>query len=340
MATIYQRGESYYLQWHDASTNRQHRVSLGQVSEYEAETRRQDKELELRTGKPSFLFAPSDLFGVLAVRYLDWHESAFPDSHDRIKFIVEHRLTAFHHRPLNAITSSDMERWLAARGKEKAKHTGRRISAGTVAKELRTLRAVLAKGIEWQMLATNPAAGVKAPRDFKSAPPHWYTAAQLAELYAVDPSRAPIWRLMANTGLRRREAQQLKWSDVHPGELHVISRAGARTKSGKWRAVPLSPGARDALAALKPAAGEGGEYVLPKMTQASLSRAFARAAEKAGIGGSLHSLRHSFCANLVSSGVPLRTVQVLAGHSTVAVTERYAHVAPDALAGAVRNLAL
>jgi integrase len=46
-------------------------------------------------------------------------------------------------------------------------------------------------------------------------------------------------------------------------------------------------------------------------------------AKRAGIGGSLHRLRHTFCAHMVMTGVPLRRVQILAGHADYATTEKY-----------------
>ncbi len=39
-------------------------------------------------------------------------------------------------------------------------------------------------------------------------------------------------------------------------------------------------------------------------------------------------LRHSFASHCVMAGYHLREVQVWMGHSTVQVTERYAHLAP------------
>ncbi|HFK2946624.1 TPA: tyrosine-type recombinase/integrase [Stenotrophomonas maltophilia] len=57
---------------------------------------------------------------------------------------------------------------------------------------------------------------------------------------------------------------------------------------------------------------------------------FKRDSELAGVGGHLHRLRHTFCAHLVMAGVPLRRVQLLAGHADYATTEKYyAHLTPD-----------
>lgn len=326
MATIYWRGNRAYLQWSEGG--HQIRKSLGSVSQYEAETRRQAKELELRTGEQ--LFRPSELFGVHAVRYLDWHRGQFPDSHSRVRFIVEHRLTGFHDRPLASITQLEIEQWVIARAKE--------VKTGTAEKELRTLKALLNKATEWKLLESNPAEHVSAPQSVESEPIHWYTPAELQRLYKADRLHAHVWQFLANTGLRRREAMQLKWADIRDGNIWVVSREGARTKSAKWRQIPISPGAAVALPRLR--LGNKTAYVLPRLAKESWSRAFAKATERAKVGGSLHSLRHSFAANLVSAGVSLRVVQRLMGHATIKTTEQYAHVSETALQSAVQGLKL
>ncbi|HEV2383373.1 MAG TPA: tyrosine-type recombinase/integrase [Terriglobia bacterium] len=50
-----------------------------------------------------------------------------------------------------------------------------------------------------------------------------------------------------------------------------------------------------------------------------------------------HSLRHSFASRLVMACVGLRTVQKM-GHKTIAMTCRYAHLAPEHRLDAVRKL--
>lgn len=42
-----------------------------------------------------------------------------------------------------------------------------------------------------------------------------------------------------------------------------------------------------------------------------------------------HDLRHSFASNLVAAGVPILQVQKWMGHSSIAMTMRYAHLAPE-----------
>ena len=98
---------------------------------------------------------------------------------------------------------------------------------------------------------------------------------------------APIWRLLANTGMRRTEAQQLRWIDVTDSHLRVVSSDSERTKSGKWRSVPLSDGAQEALEHLRALTRESA-YVLPPRQGASLTRAFGKALDRASLEGSLH----------------------------------------------------
>ena len=91
--------------------------------------------------------------------------------------------------------------------------------------------------------------------------------------------------------------------------------------------------ALDALASL-------GEDRLVTCHVDTLGDWFAQDAKVAGVGGSLHWLRHTFCTYLAQAGVSLHDIKELAGHSSIAVTEIYAHHAPGAGQAAIAKLAL
>src|SRR5439155_24310829 len=51
-----------------------------------------------------------------------------------------------------------------------------------------------------------------------------------------------------------------------------------------------------------------------------------------------HTLRHTFASWAVMRGVSLKELQELLGHSSLAMTMRYAHLAPEHLRAAVSRL--
>ena len=350
MPTLRQRGAAWYLCWSEGGA--EIRRSLGRLSVAEAREALRLKRDELKRARlAGIVELPSGhvpSFREYAMEYLRWHEREYPASNERVAQIVKQYLIPhFGDTALDRLSKGQTERYKASR---KAK-------AETVSKELRTLQAVMNRAVYLELVTRNPVKGVKPPRSVDSRPPRWYSDQELQAIYANSKplagdeavkgrpvnspveDYAPVWRLLANTGLRRAEAQQLQWTDVTRTSLRVLSQEGARTKSGRWRQVPLSKGAQEALGVLKSMAGRK-PHVLPRMHAGSLSRAFSLALQRAGLDGSLHCLRHTFCAHLVTAGVPLRTVQVLAGHASVTTTERYAHLAPDHLQDSVGRLML
>ena len=75
------------------------------------------------------------------------------------------------------------------------------------------------------------------------------------------------------------------------------------------------------------------------ITEPMLRLAFTKARDDCGMSHiHFHDLRHTYASWLVQSGAPLRVVQELLGHSTVAMTQRYSHLSGEHLAAAVSNM--
>lgn len=55
----------------------------------------------------------------------------------------------------------------------------------------------------------------------------------------------------------------------------------------------------------------------------------SRDSAKLGKDAVFHTLRHTYISRLVMAGVNLRVVQELAGHKTISMTMRYAHLARE-----------
>lgn len=328
MASISQRGDSWYIHYID--DGRRIRKSLGKITQAQAEKVRRRIELELAHGAQLLMPRQGPLLQQFAPEYVDWYASEHPSSYKRVAQIIEsHLIKEFGLMPMDAIEPRQVEAWKAKRKQAKAKPE-------TIIKELRTLKAMLNRAVDWEVIDRNPIARVKEPKNVDSKPPRWYTTDDMRALYEASPHHAPIWQLMANTGLRRGEALNLREDHRKPDRLVIVSEDGARTKSGKWREIPLNGAAIDALDNL---ALENG-YYLPRVNPVSLTRAFGNCARRAKIGGNLHCLRHTYCSHLVMAGVPLRTVQMLAGHAHFSTTEKYAHLAPEHLADSAHKISL
>ena len=339
MATIRRRGNAWQL---DLRAEGGGQKSLGPITEAEAEAILA-AERERLTGAQA-LAGP--LFADWAVTYAAHRARQYADSYYRVEQMLRtHLIPWFGSVPIAQIGPRQVHDYTAARLATGAK-------PATVLKECQTLRAALRFAVRLEVLQVNRAALADLPRDTTSRPPRWYTAEELTALYAAELAPLPsqsdehrelhprlrwTWGLMANTGLRRGEALHLRWRHVGRDEIRIVSEEGARTKSAKWRLVPVGEGAAEALEALR---GDR-EWVVPQIRPESLSRAHVRTCERAGVqDGHIHCLRHTYAAHLVQRGVPLRTVQVLMGHASMKTTEQYAHLAPGHLRDAVRGVRL
>lgn len=303
MARLYKRGPCYYLDW--AENGQRFRRSLGEIDRKAAEAIQAEKEAELHG-----LITPTRglIVSALIADYLKWYEKARPTTFRRAKSDLKKFLAAFGTLAAEGLDPRQVEVW-----EVNCK------ALGSAHKALKLAKAAFKRAMRTGLIRINPLDAVQATAPLMSRAPDYYRPKQLQALYKT--TRGPLWRFMVNTGVRRGEMAKALRGDVRDGTLYVESLPSGRTKSGKWRAIPLNA---DAKAALK---GLGKDRLVDAHPD-TLSDWFAEDATEAKLPGTLHWLRHTFCTALVQSGVSLYDVQKLAGHSSVTVTEQYAHHAP------------
>lgn len=330
MATVTKRGKSWVLNWHDASG--QHRVTIGRVdlmTRREADALAKAKDIELAShDQVTALGGRRVRVGDALNSYLLWRGALYPDSNAGVERELRRLLIDFNKQQLDHITTAALAAWVVKRRDE--------IKLSSLIKQFNQIKTFLRWCDKHGFRLDRNALAMPAPRNTVSAPIFWYTAEQLQTLYSVSGEYAAWWKLIANTGLRRVEALNLLWEDVKDDAIHVVSRSKNRTKSGRWRIVPLSPGAREALDALP----RTHPTVLPPQTLNALTWKFKYYSTKAGVGGSLHKLRHTFASHLAMQGRSLRDIQQLLGHSSVTTTEIYAHLSQTHLNNAVSGLTI
>lgn len=318
----YPRGVSYTLDYFEHDTRK--RVALGFITQHDAETARIEKELELR-GIKTDRVRDSLIFMHFATEYLEWYAVAHPSSYYRIEQIFrQHFLPVFGSMPLEEITVRRAEKYAEKRQQPIRNLTGpvKRVKKETVNKELRQLKAAMNKAVDWEKIPFNPIARLKFLKVNDSKQIHTFTKKELLKIYKAS-DRAHWWQLLANTGMRVSEAQHLKWDDINSKSIRILSTEEKRTKSGLSRSIPLFKGAEKALNAFD----QSDEFVYPQMVRTSFSRIAKQDIQAVGLTGSAHTYRHTFCTMLLDGGMDLPSIQKLAGHSTIKVTEKYLH--PD-----------
>jgi integrase/recombinase XerD len=202
-------------------------------------------------------------------------------------------------------------------------------------------------------LTENPAENLESPKQGQRLPKNLsnedisalLAAADTGLAYAHDETasalrardRAIVYLLYA-TGLRISELTGLTPHDVdlQLGYLRV------KGKGGKERIAPFAPVAGEHLrhwieehrASLQPATDH--VFINSRglaLTRQSVWKTLKELALQAGISTTLspHKLRHSFATHLLQSGMNLRSLQMLLGHSDLSTTQIYAHVTPEHL---------
>jgi len=186
-------------------------------------------------------------------------------------------------------------------------------------------------------------------------------------LYAKAPAVSTAYAIGALAGLRTSEVRALRWEhvDLRAGIIHVqvqVERRKGRAASS-WsadgtamlkdrdsRVVPIQPGLAPILFTRRseftsapaglvcPPLRKGSRRFLDDHTMGAYLREVLQALGLARPGlGWYECTRHTMASQYVMAGGALETLQRILGHSTVLVTERYAHLRPGHYSIADRN---
>jgi integrase len=296
---------------------------------------------------------------------------------ERLRFELHLATAHFAGQPIDSITPVDIAEWLRAMQRKKAKDRrgARPLSRLTIQRVLSLVSAIFEEaGPQGRgLLGQNPCLGMRVKSQTKSTEEVW-TFLSPEEQKAIRTSKdiAAADRLAIlfalGTGLRQGEQFNLELRDLHCAadevEPRVVVRFGSRgkaPKNGKIRTVPLFGLALDAAREwLKVRGKVVSPLVFPTPTGSRrrvgkplgngrfiddvYTDRFVTVLALAGIRRSVrwHDLRHSCASSLVGGfwGEPwsLEEVKEMLGHSSVTVTQRYAHLGETAMKRAVRKI--
>jgi integrase len=146
----------------------------------------------------------------------------------------------------------------------------------------------------------------------------------------IGPHAAAGLRLALFTGARSGEVTAIEW--LHLDWRRKLARL-PDSKTNEPRTIHLSDAALEVIKTVP----RVGRFVIagvkPDAPFKNLSRAWIVARKFAGLDDvRLHDLRHSFASLAAGRGVSLQMIGKLLGHRVPATTQRYAHLARDAVA--------
>lgn len=222
------------------------------------------------------------------------------------------------------------------------------LAKSTRARRLSAIKQLYRFAFEEGWRDDNPAIQIKGPGKAQRLPKTLEISEVDRLLDAARNSRRDALRntclmeLLYATGMRVTELVSLPVSAAR-GDPRMLL---VRGKGGKERLVPLSPPARDALAAYlavwdaaEDAARQNGKaaskFLFPSrgaaghMTRQRFFLLIKEIAVNGGVSPSKvtpHTLRHAFATHLLAGGADLRSIQTMLGHADVATTEIYTHV--------------
>jgi site-specific recombinase XerD len=246
--------------------------------------------------------------------------------------------------PLSAFDRTQVAAFLRAAGSAG-------LSPRTMARRLAALRGCGRFLLRHGWLTSDPTLGLKNPRLSRPLPRVLASAelgralAALANLPAGGDAVATrdraVLELLYSAGLRVSELVSL---DDHAVDL-ASGFARVVGKGGRERSAVIGAEARAALRAYMKSRPPALDATSPPLFRGPQGRRLSTrtvqrlvAARLTGLAHDLrvspHVLRHSFATHMLDRGAPLREVQELLGHASIAATQVYTHVTPARLRAA------
>ena len=229
----------------------------------------------------------------------------------------------------------------------------KRVKDWTVNNDIKDLKAIFNKALEWGFVHSNPAKKIEYIEISDAKPIRFLSEEEYRKFMEVCKNEFkeyyPIFYTFVHTGMRRGEILGLDWADIDfkRNIIHIRSKDGFRpkgidkkNKQAKTRLIPIHDRLTHLLYRLRKPVGRVFTYRNRPYSDNRLGRALMKITEKAGIKGltRLHELRHSYATFLVKHGVDIYKVKELLGHSDIRDTMKYAHMPTEFMKEDVKKL--
>jgi len=318
------------------------RIALGRPPEVRAEEARTLARAQLAKvmldGLPVAQKARRDNFGATLFRdfalrfWADYSRHWKPSTRKGNRARIFKDLTdIFGHQRVDAIRKSDVLRWRDS--------WADRSGAFNRTIPIMSVMMGYAEQLGMRPRGSNPCRGTprykrKLVDRFLSAREFNRLAGTLCDFEECNPISVQAIRLLIYTGARHGEVVGLRWEWVQPPRLMLPdSKTGAKI-------VYLNRQAQAVLDAMPNKADTG--LVFPSVRgdkPIALSPIWHEIRRHAALPDvRLHDLRHSFASIAIADGISLVVIGKLLGHALAETTERYAHLADEAIVDAAKRI--
>jgi len=243
---------------------------------------------------------------------------------------------------IRGFISSEKEKFYKSKKKIKKSY-----SPKTVNRRLASIKSFFKYLYNFEKINDNPAMYVRMQKVVKTLP-KFVPESKIKKLMEepmknlitneLDGKRdEAILEMLYATGLRLSEILSINISDIDINN-QMIKIMGKR---GKERIVPIGKVAINSIEGYLEKLGKSlkknfGDPLfinknnkrLPKRT---LQRRIKKYLELTDIGGSVHTLRHTFATHLIDRGADILTIKELLGHSSLSTTQRYTKLNPETI---------
>lgn len=234
-------------------------------------------------------------------------------------------------KPVNKITPEDIEKY------KTHLRDVRNLKNSSINRYLEILSKMFNLAINNKELVENPVSKVQKLRENNHTIRFLTTDEEKRLFTSIDniaPYIKPIVITALQTGMRRGEILNLKWSNIKNNHIELLD-----TKSNNPRYIPLSLTLQDVFGQIQ----KSSEYVFvnPKTDKPykDIKRSWNNIRNDANLlDFRFHDLRHTVATRMVEKGIDLLVVKDILGHTMIETTMRYAHPVPERKRAAIEIL--
>jgi integrase len=234
--------------------------------------------------------------------------------------------------------------------KQKLTHHKKIRTPAAINREISCLRHIFKKAGEWEMIGENPFdKGASLLLKENNERMRYLTEDEIDSLLdacATEVIKFPkskkrvkqmtrkdihylrdIVECALNTGMRKGELLSLKWNQIRGDFIYL-----RKTKTSNPRQIPVNKDLHALFKRMRNQQGFKSRFIFTYQGKRidDLKNGFYAALRRAGIEDfTFHDLRHTFASHFVMRGGSLKALQEILGHTTLAMTMKYAHLAQE-----------